>query len=100
MKLTLIILLLAGVATSAQNLRGDLDEMMLLMGSDGRDLTARELKKSKKPKQNEDDGDSYSGGKCDHHVCCKTKYIIICSFSLQLSPRQYSISTAEPGSLQ
>jgi len=71
------------------------------MGSDGRDLTARELKKSKKPKQNEDDGDSYSiGGKCDHHVCCKTKYIIICSFSLQLSPRQYSISTAEPGSLQ
>eukprot|EP00985_Skeletonema_marinoi_P009246 scaffold4275_cov143-Skeletonema_marinoi.AAC.3 len=52
-----------------QNLRGDLDETMLLMGSDGRDLTARELKKSKKPKQNEDDGDSYSIG---DHSCTFT----------------------------
>eukprot|EP00985_Skeletonema_marinoi_P004781 scaffold2077_cov72-Skeletonema_marinoi.AAC.1 len=49
----------------AQNLRGDLDEMMLLMGSDGRDLAARELKKPKKSKKNEGASASASGVELD-----------------------------------
>jgi len=42
MKLTLIILLLTGVVSSAQNLRGDENRMMLNSG--GRDLAVRKLK--------------------------------------------------------
>eukprot|EP00985_Skeletonema_marinoi_P009248 scaffold4275_cov143-Skeletonema_marinoi.AAC.5 len=58
----------------AQNLRGVLDEMMMLKGSDGRDLAVRELgKKSKSdPKKSEkEEGEESTGTGSDDNPCKK-----------------------------
>lgn len=68
MKLTLIILLLTGVATSAQNLRGVLDEMMLLKGSDAvRELKGDSTKNTPKSTRKK----SSQCGPCDSDESCK-----------------------------
>mmetsp|Transcript_387 Transcript_387/g.564 ORF Transcript_387/g.564 Transcript_387/m.564 type:complete len:126 (-) Transcript_387:884-1261(-) len=77
MKLTLIILLLTGVSTLALNLRSDL-EMMMLKGSDGRDLAVRQLKKSEKSEKEErestgkgSDDNPCKPNPCDKGEICK-----------------------------
>jgi hypothetical protein len=68
MKLTLIILLLTGVATSAQNLRGVLDEMMLLKGSDAvRELKGDSTKNTPKSTRKK----SSQCGPCNSDESCK-----------------------------
>jgi len=56
------------------------------MGSDGRDLAARELKKPKKPKKNEGASASASGGKCYHHETIKQSSLSFAHFVSIFTP--------------